>query len=777
MSSRTVPAVKTKEGLRSPALTPKRSPPMAALRFVFVGLPARAAWAVRVMPWWQRLVLLLLVVVATGASGYFLIQYRAEERRKREISARWIDFEQSANKLDLSKMTAALQRLEQLQPGDPLVKKRQESLSRGSADGDDALMNVYWMKMDRVYGKFDAEVAEARNRIVTVPDDWLARCILAHAALMEMQKEESAALKEQKKEEAIAHLAAMPSPFASRSSVGPSDLDYAMLLFRNLQRDDKSLRRFRATRIAPLIKDPEIIRNDPRVLTQLLRSYVSAFEDIGTYNELVGYWVGSYRVAQFLAQDPASSVEMLTELGEIQLNQLIVLNSLAVKQKFSDDDARAFRQELDERSQEIWKKVREMRPDSPDGYFGAAYLEEIQHRLDSALYFIKQAREKSGDADRYLQHEVRFRRLYDRAGAEFELLQDESAKKPERESLLRMVADAALRAGRIDKALEAARQARKIDPKQTWTAILEARVLLDQEKTDEALDVLKQFKSVGAKDPVVSELYVRTLCLKSPKEVRPYLDKMLNEATSADAVVPSLWAAQRAGLTDDVADVSAQLAKKFLTYNRNLLLVVGDSNGASAEPKTETGAWNKEKLDAAINSFRRVQQIEPDNLEVANSLAWFYLKGLKTPDNAAVTAAPLYKAEADGRRLPSYMHVTLGAIDLDQKRLDTARRRLLQAIEASKSNSFGSGADDFRTKEHDPFQVTNSAQDLFPSDANAQLPPPASAEIYVYLAQAYIGLNQNSEARQCLQLAASLPRSPRVSQELKQAQTLLERNP
>jgi tetratricopeptide (TPR) repeat protein len=748
MSSRTVPAAKTKEGLRSSAPPPKRSAPMSALRFVFVGVPARAAWAVRVMPWWQRLVLLLLIVVATGASAYFLLQYRAEERRKGEISARWKEFEVHAAKFDAPKMTATLQRLEQLQPGDPLVKKRQESLARGSAEADDAVMNVYWMKMNRVSGKFDAEVAEARKRIVTAPDDWLARCILAHAALIEMLKVETAELKEKKKAEAMAHLAAMPSPFESSALVGPGDLDYALLLFRYLERDDKSLRRYRATRIAPLIKDPEIIRHDPRLLFQLLRSYVSAFEDMGTYDELIGYWVGSNRIAQFLAQDPASSFEMLTALGDVQINQLLVLKSLAANQKIPDDSARAFQDELVERIIGIWKKVRDMRPDAPDGYFGLAKIEEMQQHIDSALSLLRQAREKSGDDEAYLRREARFQQAYGRVGAELDLLQDASAKYPERESLLRLVADAAERAGRTDKALEAARQARKIDPKQTWTGIMEARILIGQEKTDEALEVLKQFKLVGVKDPVVAELYVRTLSLKSPKEVRPFLDKMLTEATSADQVVPSLWAAQRAGLVDDVADVSAQLAKKFLDYNRNLLLVVGDSNGASAEPKTETGAWNDSKLVIATQAYKAVQQMEPDNLEVANSLACYYLKGQKSPGSAERAAGPLYKAEKEGHSLPSYMLDTLGAIELYQGRDDAARIRFLQALEA---------------------QRTSAAFGVFTSNSSL----PGSSEIYVHLAKAYLGLNQNDEARLWLNKAASLSRSPRVSQELKQAQKLL----
>ncbi len=746
MSSRTVPAAKTKEGLRSSVLPPKRSTPMAALRFVFVGLPARAAWTVRVMPWWQRIVLLLLVLIACSASTYFLVKYRAEEHRKGEISARWKDFELHAAKLDRPSMTADLDRLEQLQPGDPLVKKRQESLARGSGDGDDPVMNVYWMKMNRGLGNIDAQVVEANKRIATAPDDWLARCILAEAAIKRYNKENEATIKQQCLEEANAHLKALPSPFDSRAMVGPADLDYAIELNRCLKRDYSSLRRFRATQIVPLMKDPEIVHNDPRLLVSLLKSYVESFEDIGTYNELVTYWIGSNRIAQFLAKDPASSAEILMVLGDLQIKQLIVLEQQIAAQRIAGDNARAFRQELADRIDDIWGRVRNMKPDSPEGYLGLAMAAEIQNRRDKALAYIEKARQRSGDDQRYLEYEQRFLRAYGNAGAEFNLLQEEFDKKGD-QTLLRKMADAAMRDGQIDKALEVARKARKIDPKQAWTAIMEARVLLEREEVDDALEVLKEFKSVAVQDPVVSELYVRALCLKSPKEVRPFLDKVVAEAIKTkrpDAFVPSLRKAQQAGLNDDLADLSAQLAKAFPAYNRNLLLVVADSNGASAEPKTDMDKWNETKLQIALNAYRSVHEVDPDDREVANSLAWL-LVTCQQVKGAETAAAPLYKWEGEGHKLPPNMLNTLAAIDLAKSHYDEARRHLLQITD--------------------------------PLGAAALTSRKPTAEEYIHLALAYMGLNQNDEARDYLVKAASSPCSPRVSQELKKAQKLLERKP
>jgi hypothetical protein len=91
---------------------------------------------------------------------------------------------------------------------------------------------------------------------------------------------------------------------------------------------------------------------------------------------------------------------------------------------------------------------------------------------------------------------------------------------------------------------------------------------------------------------------------------------------------------------------------------------------------------------------------------------------------------------------------TLGAIDLARSRPDDARSKLIRSIEAlSKPDYVWSGS------------------------SSAGSP---SAEKYVLLASAYFQLKQYEEARQKLNLAASFPRSPRVSDEFKQVKKELD---
>ncbi len=117
-------------------------------------------------------------------------------------------------------------------------------------------------------------------------------------------------------------------------------------------------------------------------------------------------------------------------------------------------------------------------------------------------------------------------------------------------------------------------------------------------------------------------------------------------------------------------------------------------------------------------------------------------------DAADNTAAALRKADKQGL-LPASMLNTLGAIALARGHYDDARILLLRSLSEHADATKHSGLRSISDK--------------------------ASASTYVHLGLAHYYLNNPSEARKMLSLAASLPRSPLVSQELKQAHRVARR--
>lgn len=750
MSLRTAPAPKPKAAPRPFTPPPQRSKPVLAFRYVFIGLPMMAAYAVRRMPWWQRLSMLAAIIAILGVSGYYWFQQRTEKHRQGMIGTEWKVFEDASARNDLEGMEASLARLDGYTPNDPLVAKRRESLKKGEGAANDPIMIVYWMNRHIGENHLADAAREARKRIEVVEDDWQANCVLAHEAL---EKGDQAT--------ALKHLKAMPSPLAGRHPVGPGSLQYAFVLFGAMKLDDSSLRQYRATKVAPVLQKPEILKVEPPELIQLLQTYVAAFDDVEIYPELPNYWAGSSRIAQHLLDEPKTTTPMLVQLGNLQYRQLQVLRKLVAGKRLTLAKAQPLGVELAERLDDIWKKVRERNPKEPEGYFGAALIEHDRGRYAESLNYLTRGQEVCGDNQKLMATQLSLLQQHATPAHALSLAEKFAEKNPKQESIYRMLAQSAMNAGRPDKALEAARQAREIDPTQTWTSILEADILLQQDKAKEAAEVLKKFEKYFGKDPTVSELYVRSLCLSGKsKDVPEFLKKLVKDAPSPLVAIPSLRTAYREGLAADVAPLANELATRFTDYDLHLLTLVGDSNLVAAEPKTANDRWNDELVQKALRAYERILKNEPSFLAVAHNTAWLYLKAMSAADLAERTATPLRAAAAQDR-LSKPMLSTLGIISLSQRRYDEARLFLLRSLGDQPGQDLYVYA----------WNTGDFANSSAAWDRNA-------AEKHVSLALAYYYLNDSESARQHLRTAAALPRSARVNQEFNLAQTLIDgKNP
>ncbi|MCE9533233.1 MAG: hypothetical protein K8T89_19215, partial [Planctomycetes bacterium] len=221
---------------------------------------------------------------------------------------------------------------------------------------------------------------------------------------------------------------------------------------------------------------------------------------------------------------------------------------------------------------------------------------------------------------------------------------------------------------------------------------------------------------------------------KAKDDAFSFIDQLVAEAPSLAMTRGAMRSAFSAGFNEKTAEAANKILERFKSdYDPVFFMVLGNSYLNWAAPTVEVPTWNKERARKALFAFERVQKEDPDNLSVANNIAWIYLKALETPDAADRAAEPLRKAESENRL--SDIHVgTLGIVQLAKGRYDSARGYLTRSVASA-----------------------------------------PSATRYVHLALAHYYLKNSDEARRNLRLANNLPCSPADTLELKKAQALLER--
>ncbi len=286
---------------------------------------------------------------------------------------------------------------------------------------------------------------------------------------------------------AIEHLKAMPSPLAQRQSIGPHEIAVGMNLYRAVEMDDSSLRMYRATKLAPAVKNPLNAKLDVRQQLSLLSGYADSFQDVDTYPEVVGYWVGASRLAQNILEDSSATTDVLIGLGLVQFRQLDILVQLVRKELMPKEKAELLSEELADRLDEIWKKVREQDPKRPESYAGASATEERRGHFGKALEHLLEGEKACTDKALMLDKEARLlQKIYEPEEA---LRRTERLVKenPELPMIYILSAQAAVRARRFDTALDICHRVQKLKADNDWAYQLEADILINhEEKPEEA---------------------------------------------------------------------------------------------------------------------------------------------------------------------------------------------------------------------------------------------------------------------------------------------------
>jgi tetratricopeptide (TPR) repeat protein len=702
--------------------------PLRVLHYLFVFLPLWGYYSFRQWPLWQRITAVVLFVSVLTAAGVLAVRYRAERRGQAHLQQAWADYEKAVKQLDTDQMKQKLNRIEELKPSDPLLAKRRRSLETGEAAADDPLMITYWLNRYVVEQKMAEATREAKKRIVSTPDDWQARCVLARDALSRGERDE-----------ARAHLEEIPSPMSGRHPVGPGELNHGLWIFRQVGVDDSSLRKYRALKIAPVLRFPDVVKFDPREQIQLLECYVGSFEDIDTYIELPQYWVGSARLAQSLADEADADLGAQVHLGRLQVAQYEILRALVARGILSSEQAKPLEDDLVNRMDIIWSRVVKMDPGEADAYLGLARVAALRDRSADVFRHFDEGMEKARDRRRVAQAQFAILRPVMAPLALYKRTRDLADRNPQFPELLQLAAESAMAAGRLDYALDICHEAQKSNRDQLWPDFLEARVYLDQERNvDKALTLIQKHQALLAVDPVAAEIYVRALVHnKKRDEVAKFLTKLAQEAARPQVALPAFRAALNLGFSVETAAASAKLLDRLVgtTVDRGvkeLLYFIGESHLAAAEPVEPGQAWHVPRARIGVRALERLLTEDPNDLNAANVLTLLHLNGFNSTE-AAERAAILLRAAQRKGSLPEGMYLTLGTLSLAQSRYDEARGLLERALERN-----------------------------------------PTAEEYVQLGLAQYYLKNPSEARALLSRAASLPRSARVAWELEQALSLID---
>jgi predicted Zn-dependent protease len=680
----------------------------------------------------QQSLLALLVLGSISTLGWVAWDQWQQRRTERLLALNWKLFEEAAQKLELEPMQQALAKLRELQPEQPLLNRREESLRSGEGDPGDPLMNRYWMNRHLLENNLEKSATEARKRIASSPSDWQARCILADWEFR--QKQPSAA---------IEHLKQLPSVFTVEPPVIPALHRYALSLFLRAEglltrtdREDwwepamRAMKEYRASRLVPVLRSEATERFTNLDRVQLLESYLGSFEDLKTFPTLPSFWVPASRVAQMILDDPDATPEVLLRLGDVQTGLSEVLKKLA-ESKTLGEEVQELRADLDERLETTWNRLRLKDPKSLRGFLGLAQLRRDRNQIPQMMQLLNTARKELGASVELLREQIRLLHSVDPQLALREAEKEvQGSQKLEEWYLYCQVAKAA---ARPDKALDACRQARKLDPKIAWAVTYEAEQLLARERAAEALEVLAPVRSLVPTVPAIARLHLRAYVMSKAESK---VQAMLQEITWAEwppvAVAQTLrevYAPERSDFLLKEVDRLVERAPEV----REVRFLQADLYRSAAEPSAG-GEWNRKRLDVALDALRWLQVQEPENLQVVNVLCFLQLKGLQTPDIALRSAEPLRQAYLNGRLEPK-MQLTLGAIYLQVGRFDEARKLL--EVAAPQVNTPGGWID---------------------------------------LGMACYRLNRLNEARAYLQKATTLKRLPRENDDLQQALKMLQGN-
>jgi len=661
------------------------------------------------MPWWGRAVAVLVFTCAIVGGG-MAVQRELNVRNSRRAAVVWDRVADQVARQDRTGLCRSLENIRELTPDDRLLAKWDEALRTGRADPGDPAMVRFIMNENLRTDRLVEAVREAAVRVRTIPNDWQSRCILAHDAMTKGEPDE-----------ARKHLTFLPSPFELTPEIGPGPVLFALTLKRQLGLPAADLMDYLVNRLLPALRSKDLQAIQVTERRQLLEGYIYAFEALDKHPDLSSFWVPAGQLGRMVLNDPVVPVEELVRLGGVFEAQIPLLRLLRDRKQFSPQETERFQRELDERISATWTKVKERDPKAAAAYAGIARGLARAGKSAAAEVELTKGIEACGEHVDLIRALVLLRRSTDPQGA-LAIISKAVRDRPPDVTLLRLLAETASLARHRHIILQACADALAVQPGLPWACQLQARTLIEVGKAAEAVEALTPILDACATDVGLTELYIAAV---SKAGAFDKLDEFFKRVTAGRQPALPLAGGAAALLNTHRPEQAIAWAEKALSLapgDTQIHILFADALRMRAEDGSPN--WNIDHVNAALREYLRISKANPGNLAVLNNIAWLQLNALRQPAAAFESSAPL-RAKEDSGDLPVDYLETLATIYLERGDLERAARLLERATQVDRTR---------------PGFWTN-------------------------LARVYLKQNRPGDARQCLDKADRLEKSPRETEE------------
>jgi tetratricopeptide (TPR) repeat protein len=612
----------------------------------------------------------LIVGSVVAAAGIIVVVWPTvhivRERRQQGLAVeQHRQMDQHYARADFNGVMHNLDVLLKVNPDDEKALARKKSLESGQAAANDPKSARLLMRQHLGAGRLDEAAREARTCLETDTDDWEALLIVADAALRRGDRAEAAK-----------HIAKLPRPSQAREFVSLWSCSLAARTFRALndqwRLDD--LIAYLCEAYIPLVRRSVAATIEPAGRLQLVDIYNLCMTTLAERPDLQRYWVPVQELCHGIANAPEASAPVLINLGVLQevqretyLRQMLSMK-LITAEKYAEYAA-----EIDDRLTTIWRRLREIDPKHYLAYLGPAMQKARADDFRGAAAEIESGLAACGPLPELIEKKAEVLRRIDPAGG-LAFLESSLAGVEVNPAMCRVVCEAALAAGRPDKALEAANKALKLYPNLPWAMRLVAQIHLDAGRPADAVATLTDAPIVF-EDPTVGALYVRALVASGATSgAEKFLTKMLQSPESRSNVLGGVDILAKFGQYEVAISILKTLTVDDPLYPMAQLML-GDTYRLMAEKQPQ--GWNRQMTDDAIRAYRSALLRDSRQLRIVNNIAWLELVGLGLPRLAFDTAKPLRDAGPD---IPADMLETVGAVNVGVGAYEAGRVALEKAL-------------------------------------------------------------------------------------------------
>jgi tetratricopeptide (TPR) repeat protein len=593
----------------------------------------------------------------------------------------WDKYKVAVRNADEKELVAILDTILTKDPENRDALTRKAAIESGEGDPADPGTLAIVLRIHLKNGRKAEALREAKKMYTVEPKGWMANCILGQDAIA--RKDEQAIQK---------HLAVVEDPATGTPDLG--GLLYALELHKQAGKDATILRTFTVNKVIPNLKNENLAAIHAAGRVQILVCFIDSCLSIADSSvpNLLEYWSWSARLADGILDDAreAKNAQILSQLGTLQPPLGGVLARFQKLNVMSELQAKEQMKGVEDRSRRIWQAIRTADPKNPQGYVGEAYALLKAKDADGAIAQIKAGVTACGEWNMpLLIAATAWAKEAKQAEPFLPQLLELAKKHPDNVTLWHLVAETAEAANRRDIAIDAVQRAREKAPTDAWLLWAEARMWLDADMPDKALELLQMIpEKYRVGNPAVVRAYTRALAAAGDdKLLREVAKAAFNEGDKSNDA--SLALAPALGLLDcPPTKARAQMADGFADrVHVRWPMTSLDAVRAQARARVqlaEEDKWSEVRVQAAIDTLNKLKSRDPTDVWAPAMLAWVrYQEGKQPVEQAWNELTPVLPREADST-LPADVLEAIGTLYFAREKYGEAVGVLTRAAAAAR---------------------------------------------------------------------------------------------